>query len=294
MKILVIGGTGSVGSHVVRELLARKADPVVLTRSAEKVKSLPAGVEGVVGDLLDPGTVRSVFKSVDGVFMITAVSTTETHEGLMAVNGARMSDVKRFVYMSVHNVEQAPHLPHFGSKLPIEAALKKSGIPYTVLRPNNFFQNDYWFQDALLQYGVYPQPMGDLGLSRVDVRDIAEAAAIALTASGHEGRTYNVVGPEVQTGKSTAEIWSRVLGKTIIYGGNDLDAWEEQSLSRLPAWMVFDFRLMYEFFQKNGLKATPADVDSMTGLLGRAPRGFEDFALETVRMWNALSLDKEK
>ena len=136
--------------------------------------------------------------------------------------------------------------------------------------------------------------MGNMGLSRVDVRDIAEAAAIALTASGHEGRTYNVVGPEVQTGKSTAEIWSRVLGKTIIYGGNDLDAWEEKSLSRLPAWMVFDFRLMYEFFQNNGLKATPADIDSMTGLLGRAPRGFEDFALETARMWNALSLDKEK
>jgi|WetSurMetagenome_2_1015567.scaffolds.fasta_scaffold06396_7 uncharacterized protein YbjT (DUF2867 family) len=294
MRILVIGGTGSVGSHVVSELLARKTDPVVLTRSAEKVKGLPMGVEGVVGDLLDPVTVRSIFKSVDGVFMITAVSTTETHEGLMAVNGARMSGVKRFVYMSVHNVEQAPHLPHFGSKLPIEAALKESRIPYTILRPNNFFQNDYWFQDALLQYGVYPQPMGDVGLSRVDVRDIAEVAAIALTASGHEGQTYNVVGPEVQTGKSTAEIWSRVLGKTVIYGGNDLDAWEEQSLLHLPAWMVFDFRLMYEFFQKNGLKATPADVDSMARLLGRAPRGFEDFAMETSRTWNALSLDKEK
>ena len=111
MKILVIGGTGSVGSHVVRELLARKADPVVLTRSAEKARSLPAGVEGAVGDLLDPGTVRSVFKSVDGVFMITAVSTTETHEGLMAVNGARMSGVKRFVYMSVHMWNKLPTCP---------------------------------------------------------------------------------------------------------------------------------------------------------------------------------------
>jgi uncharacterized protein YbjT (DUF2867 family) len=294
MKILVIGGTGGVGSHVVRELLHRRVNPVVLTRSAEKAKSLPAGVEGVVGDLLDPATVRSVFKSADGVFMITAVSTTETHEGLMAVNGAGMAGVKRFVYMSVHNVDQAPHLPHFGAKLPIEAALKKSGIPYTILRPNNFFQNDYWFQEALLQYGVYPQPMGDVGLSRVDVRDIAEVAAIALTASGHEGQTYNVVGPKVQTGKSTSEIWSRVLGKTIVYGGNDLDAWEEQSLSRLPAWMVFDFRLMYEFFQKYGLKATPADVDNMARLLGRAPRSFEDFAMETARTWNGFRLDKEE
>jgi uncharacterized protein YbjT (DUF2867 family) len=142
MKVLVLGGSGTVGSHVVRELLERKVVTLVLTRSAEKGKRLPPGAEAVIGDLLDPGTVRSVFRGIDGVFLLTAVSTTETHEGLMAVNGARMSGVKRFVHMSVHNVEQAPHLPHFGAKLPIEAAIKASGMPYTILRPNNFFQND--------------------------------------------------------------------------------------------------------------------------------------------------------
>lgn len=79
--------------------------------------------------------------------------------------------------------------------------------------------------------------MGDVGLSHVDVRDIAEAAAIVLTTSGHEGKTYNLVGPQVHTGKNTAEIWSRVLGKTVTYGWNDLDAWEQKSLACLPAWM---------------------------------------------------------
>ena len=287
MQILVIGGTGTVGTHVVRELLARKTHLLVLTRSAERAKGLPVGVEVVTGDLLDPGTVRSVFRGVDGVFLLNAVSTTETHEGLMAVNGARMSGVKRLVYMSVHNVEQALHLPHFGAKLPIEAVVKTSGIPYTILRPNNFFQNDYWFRDAILRYGVYPQPIGNVGLSRVDVRDIAEAAAIALTTNGHEGQTYNLVGPHVHTGQSTAEVWSGVLGKTIAYGGNDLDTWERQSLAYLPAWLVFDFKLMYAFFQEKGLKATPADVDRQTRLLGHAPRRFEDFAMEMAGMWKA-------
>jgi len=285
MKILVIGGTGTVGSQVVRELLARKAVVQVLTRSEDKAKGLPAGAQGVVGDLLDPGTVCSVFKGVDGVFMLIAVSTTETHEGLMALNGMRMAGVKRLTYMSVHNLEQALHLPHFGSKLPIENVLKTSGIPYTILRPNNFFQNDYLFKDAMLKYNIYPQPIGDLGLSRVDVRDIAEAAAIALTTPGHEGQTYSVVGPQVHTGKSTAEVWSRALGKPIAYGGNDLDEWERQSLQFLPAWMVFDFRLMYAFFQDKGLKATQADIERQTKLLGHAPRNFEDFAAETVKLW---------
>jgi uncharacterized protein YbjT (DUF2867 family) len=249
------------------------------------VKDLPTGAEGVIGDLLDPDTVRSVFKGVDGVFMLVAVSTTETHEGLMAVNGMRMAGVKRIAYMSVHNLEQALHLPHFGSKLPIEAVLKTSGIPCTILRPNNFFQNDYMFKEAMIKHGVYPQPIGDVGLSRADVRDIAEAAAIALTTPGHEGLTYNIVGPDVLTGESTAEVWSRALGKTISYGGNDLDAWEKQSLQFLPAWMVFDFRLMYSFFQDKGLKATQSDIERLKKLLGHSPRNFEDFAMETARMW---------
>jgi len=137
----------------------------------------------------------------------------------------------------------------------------------------------------MLRYGVYPQPIGDLGLSRVDVRDIAEAAAIALTTPGHEGQTYNVVGPQAHTGKSTAEVWSRALGKTIAYGGNDLDAWEQESLQFLPGWMAFDFRLMYAFFQDKGLKATRADVERQTKLLGHAPRNFEDFAAETAKLW---------
>jgi uncharacterized protein YbjT (DUF2867 family) len=287
MKILVIGGTGTVGSKVVRELLARKVVVQVLTRSEDKAKGLPAGAEAVIGDLLDPKTVRSVFKGLDSAFMLLPVSTTETHEGLMAVNGMRMAGVKKLVYMSAHNLEQALHLPHFGSKLPIETVVKASGLPYTILRPNNFFQNDYWFKDAMLKYGIYPQPIGDLGVSRVDVRDIAEAAAIAFTTPGHEGQTYNLVGPHVHTGTSTAEVWSRVLGKTIAYGGNDLEAWELQSLQFLPAWMVFDLRLMYKFFQDKGFKATPADIDRQTNLLGHAPRSFEDFAMETARIWKA-------
>ena len=285
MKILVIGGTGAVGSEVVRELLARKAAVQVLTRSKDKAKGLPADVEAVIGDLLDPNTVRSVFAGVDGVFMLLAVSATETHEGLMALNGMRMADLKCIVYMSVHHLDQALHLPHFGSKLPIETVLKNSGIPYTILRPNNFFQNDYSLKDAMIQHGVYPQPIGDVGLSRVDVRDIAEAVAITLMTPGHEGQTYNLVGPEVLTGETTAEAWGCALGKTISYGGNDLDAWEKQSLQYLPAWMVFDFRLMYAFFQEKGLKAAQPDIDRVTKLLGHAPRRFQDFAAETARLW---------
>jgi uncharacterized protein YbjT (DUF2867 family) len=286
MKILVLGGTGTVGSAVVKELLTRNDVEVqVLTRNAERAAGLPEGVEVVTGDLLDPHAVRPIFEGADRVFLLNPVSQSETSEGLFSVNNARMAGVERIVYLSVHNVDHAIHLPHFGSKVPVEMAIKASGIPYTILRPNNFYQNDYWFKDVMLQYGVYPQPIGDVGLSRVDVRDIAEAAAVALTTDGHEGETYNLIGPDIHTGQTTAEVWGRELGRTIAYGGNDLEAWEKQSLQYTPGWMVFDFKLMYEFFQKEGLKATDEDIERQTKLLGHAPRSFENFARETAAMW---------
>ena len=285
MKVLVLGGTGTVGSQVGRDLLARGAEVLVLTRDPKK--PLPPGAKAVAGDLLDPATIRTAFLGMDGVFLLNAVSATECHEGLMAVNGARMAGVKKVVYLSVQGVDKAPHLPHFGAKLSVEAALKVSGLPFTILRPNNFFQNDTRYKDVMLAYGASPQPFGDVGLSRVDVRDIAEAAAIALTTGAADGETVNLVGGDVLTATATAATWGGVLGRKIAYGGNDLDAWEKQSLAFLPAWMVFDFRLMYAFFQEKGLKASPEDLARLTALLGHPPRSFEEFAAETARSWSA-------
>jgi uncharacterized protein YbjT (DUF2867 family) len=285
MNVLVLGGTGTVGSQVVRELLKRGADVSVLTRDVKK--PLAAGVKPVAGDLLDPATIRSAFAGRDAVFLLNGVSTTECHEGLMAVNGARMAGVKKVVYLSVQDADKAPHLPHFGAKLPVEAALKASGVPFTILRPNNFFQNDVWFKDAMLGFDVYPQPFGDAGLSRVDVRDIAEAAAAALTTDVAKNETLNLVGPEILTATGTAATWGGVLGRKIAYGGNDLDVWEKASLAYMPAWMVFDFKLMYAFFQEKGLRAAPGDLEKLTALLGHAPRRFDEFAAEIARAWSA-------
>jgi uncharacterized protein YbjT (DUF2867 family) len=285
MKVLVTGGTGTVGTQVVRDLLARGVEVSVLTRDAAKFKALPAGVTGVEGDLRKPETVRSVFKGFDGVFLLNVVSPTESQEGHLAMCGIRLAGIKRIVYLSVQEADKAAHLPHFGAKVGVEEAIKQSGIAFTILRPNNYYQNDYWYKDVMPQYGMYPQPIGNKGCSRVDVRDIAEAAGIAMTTSGHEGQTYDLVGPEAVTGDSTAATWSRLLGKPIVYGGDDLDAWEKGSLNYMPDWAAFDFRMMYDYFQKNGFVATPEAIARQTKLLGHAPRGFEAFAAETATAW---------
>ena len=183
MNILVTGGTGTVGSQVVRELLSRGAQVQVLTRDPAKAAKLPAGVKAVTGDLIKVETVRRVFKGVDGVFLINTVSPTEIHEGLLSVCALRDENVKRLVSLSVHHADAVPWVPHFGGKLAIEQAVLKSGVPATVLRPNNFYQNDYMFKDVILQHGVYPQPILDVTAASVDHLLVNVQAAIDADAA---------------------------------------------------------------------------------------------------------------
>ncbi|MCA1583040.1 MAG: NmrA family NAD(P)-binding protein [Acidobacteria bacterium] len=287
MRHLILGGTGTVGGVVVRGLLDKGETVRVLTRSAERARALPKGAETVLGDLTDPGTYERVFTGDDTLFLLTANGPTDLMEGLVAVNEAKRSKVKRVVHLSIHDVEKCPEAPHFASKIAIEHALRESGLAYTILRPNNFYQNDYWFKDAILQYGVYPQPIGGVGLSRVDSRDIAEAAVRALTDGGHFGKTYALVGPDPVTGESCAAEFAKALDKPVAYGGDDLAAWAKSMAAYMPAWAVYDYAIMYAMFQAKGLKATAAQLDETRTILGREPRKFSDFVGETVAAWKA-------
>ena len=147
------------------------------------------------------------------MFLLNTVGLNETDEGLAAVSAAKAAKVKKIVYMSVSMPKGSEKIPHFRSKLPVEKAIKESKIAYTILRPNNFFQNDLGLKSAIMQYSVYPQPMGTKGLNRVDVRDIADCAVNALMRSGHEGQTYEVNGPDTLTGEGIARIYTKHLGQ---------------------------------------------------------------------------------
>lgn len=191
MKILVIGGTGTLGGAVIHGLRQRGVGVRCMSRYANKVKSLPDGVEGCVGDLEKPASLGMAFDGVDGVFLITPLSRNETQLGLAAVEAAKSAGITKLVYLSVPMPPGSENIPHFRSKLAVEQAIKQAGFAYTILRPNNFFQNDFlWCRAAIMSYGVYPPPIGSTGLNRVDIRDVAEAAVIALTEPGHEGAEY--------------------------------------------------------------------------------------------------------
>jgi uncharacterized protein YbjT (DUF2867 family) len=282
MSILIVGGTGTVGSATTNRLIEMGFNATVMTRSVDKFDNLPENAAGVVGNLEVPETLKTAFEGVESLFLITPLAENETEQGLNAVAAAKEAGVKRIVYMTVPTAENAKHIPHFKSKIPVVDAIKESGIEYTIIEPNNFMQNDFWFVQVIKDYGIYPQPIGDKGLTRVDVRDIADAAANALTMDGFNGEVYQIHGPEVLTGEGTVSILSEAFGKEIKYGGNDLVQWAEANKPYLPQWMIDDFAIMYQYFQDYGLNATAKDYERLEKILGHAPRSYTDFVKELV------------
>ncbi len=287
MKTLVIGGAGLVGSAVVKELGKRGANVRVFARKKSAVADADKdGVEVAEGDLLDPGTVEKALDGVDKLYLLNAVAPDELTQGLIAYDLARKQRLQHLVYHSVFRAEHFLDVPHFASKVAIENALKAFDVPWTIIRPNYFFQNDAKLKDVIKGAGIYPMPLGPTGISLVDVRDIAEAAAVALTGGEeHHGRTYNVNGPDVLSGSEVAAIWSEVLGKEVRYGGHDMEAFEAQMRQQVPAWSAFDLRMMMQGYLERGFTAEAGDLETLTALIGHPPRRYEDFARETAAKW---------
>jgi len=289
MKILVIGGTGNVGSEVVKELKKRNADVRILVR--KEGTSSPEGVEVAVGDLLDTVSLQRALQGVDKLYLLNAVTPDELTQGLIAYGLAKRLKLKHIVYHSVFRVEHFKDVPRFASKFAIESAMREFDVPFTIIRPNYFFQNDASLKDPLMSAGLYPTPLGLVGISAVDIRDIAEAAAIALTSDRHYGKTYNLNGPEVLSGPKLASIWSGLLGKEVRYAGDDMDGFEEQMWKRAPSWSAFDIRMMFQGYLERGFVAEAGGIETLTELLGHTPRRYEDFARNTCSVGKNSSSD---
>ena len=289
MAILVTGSTGVIGSQVLSFLDPSKVEIRALTRSPESA-NLPAGVTAVKGDLSDVDGFRAALDGVSTLFLLGPNVVDESTQVLLALNAARDAGVKGIVYLSVYKADEFADLPHFASKASVERMIAAYDLPVTVLRPAYFMQNDVRQREALLTYGVYGMPIGNQGISMVDIRDIGEAAAKELMRREAADRplpreAYDLVGPDVLTADGLATLWSEVLGRQIVYGGDDLTAFENNVKAVAPAWYVYDLKLMMRRYQLQGAVADSADVERMGRLLGHAPRAYRDFAKEVAASW---------
>ncbi|MGX4768624.1 SDR family oxidoreductase [Bradyrhizobium guangdongense] len=284
MTILVIGATGRVGRHVVEQLVKRDAKVRVLTRDPAKA-DVPAGVEIAKGDLLDIEALRAAFSGVRTLFLLNAVTGDEFTQAIITLNIAREAGVERVVYQSVFDADGAVNVPHFAVKSGAERMLARMGFSATILRPSYFIDNELMIKDVILNHGVYPMPIGSKGVAMVDARDIAEVAAIELIRRDSASEklpveTINLVGPDTLTGPGVAKIWSDLLGRPIVYGGDDPSGFEQSMARFLPKWTAYEMRLMAERYVTDGMIPEAGDVERLTGMLGRPLHSYRDFAAQ--------------
>ncbi|NZD48393.1 SDR family oxidoreductase [Rhizobium leguminosarum] len=286
MTILVTGATGNVGRQVVEHLVKRGADVRALVRDPSKAE-FPAGVSVVQGDFLDVDSLRNAMSGVSTLFLLNAVVPDEFTQALIALNVARSAGIERIVYLSVIHADLYVNVPHFAGKFGVERMIEQMGFNATILRPAYFIQNDLTVKDVITGYGAYPMPVGAKGLAMIDVRDIAEIAALELLRREQSAEPLaldriNLVGPQTLTGADIAAIWSDVLARPIHYGGDNTEGFEQNLKQFMPAWMAYDMRLMGERFLTDGMRPEAGDVERLTALLGRPLRSYSAFASETV------------
>lgn len=284
MIILVTGATGRVGRHVVDQLVKRGAKVRVLTRDPSKA-DFPAGVEVAQGDLLDIDALRTAFTDISTLFLLNAVAGDEFTQALITLNIAREAGVDRVVYLSVIHADRFVNVPHFAVKSGAERMIHEMGFSATILRPSYFIDNEHMIKDVIVNYGIYPMPIGSKGVAMVDARDIAEVAAIELIRREQAPgklpiETINLVGPHTLTGTDVAAIWSDVLGRPVNYGGDDPTGFEQNLATFMPKWMAYEMRLMAERYVSDGMIPEVGDVERLTKILGRPLHSYRDFATE--------------
>ncbi len=278
--ILVIGATGPTGSEAVRHLVLRGASVRALTRDPAKAEAIPAlaGADIVTGDSSRPDSLDGVFAGADKVYLVppTDQGWVEAQSGLVAA--AKRAGVRHIVKLSAIGV--GPDQPsmslsfHWQGEQEIEA----SGIPYTHIRGNSFFQNTLFEAATIKAENAFYDCVGGARFAKVDARDIGEVVATVLTEDGHEGSVYELTGPEALSYQDLASRLTAALGREIQY----IDLSTDERAARLeeaglPAWMAREFSDIYGrgFYRDGGGAYT---TDTIERLLDRSPRRYDDFA----------------
>jgi NAD(P)H dehydrogenase (quinone) len=218
MKILVTGATGKLGSKVVESLLKSipASELAVSIRNPEKAEGLRAsGVEVRQGDFDYPDTLNKAFAGIDRLLIISADGDNDTRirQHANAVLAAERAGVKFIAYTSLANATESANL-FAPTHVETEAAIKKTGIPYSFLRNNWYLENEIGSIQGVLAGAPWVTSAGAGKVGWALQQDYAAAAAAVLVGKGHENTVYELSGP-LLTQEELVSALGVVLGKEI-------------------------------------------------------------------------------
>ena len=237
------------------------------------------GVTAVVADYRDPVRLSEALAGVEQVYLIGPTDPPQvTHEGDV-VEAACRAGVRRIVKqsaMSAHDMSACTFKRWNGM---VERQVMESGLAYTILRPTGFMQNFVNYDSArIAAEGVLRSPRREAQVSWVDVRDIAAVAVAVLTEEGHDGRVYDLTGPESLSDQDIADKLSAATGREIRYEPLSDAEWFRLMRARgLPASTVRSMLSLHLAYRAE----SPGQVTGWVEVLsGQTPLSFDAFARE--------------
>jgi len=277
VRVLAIGATGQFAGLVVPALAAKGVTVRALVHDpakADRVRDLGAE-EAVPGDLRDRASIDAALTGVDAVFHVTPAFAPDSAElGVGMVDAAVAAGVQRFVFSGVYHPSLS--LVNHASMRPVEEALYRSGLEFTVLQPAMFMQGLAGSWREAVERGLFVAPYSkESAMSFVDYRDVAEVAALAFAGDDLVDGTFELAAGGMLTRTEIAAMISRHAGRTVV--AEDVDP--EVALGGMPPGAMRD-----------GLTAMFADYTSygfhggnnlaLRTILGRAPRTLDSYLAE--------------
>jgi uncharacterized protein YbjT (DUF2867 family) len=219
--VLVTGATGTVGTELVRLLVEAGQRPRVLSRDAGKARSLGTRVEVAVGDLDRPDTIRPALEGVDRMFLLTK----RTEQDVAVLAAARDAGVEALVKLSTQEAGWRPVEGHGHAHHEREDLIRASGLGWTFLRPTMFMTTPMLWAPTVEAQGVVAFPGGASRLAPIDPGDVSAVACRALTEPGHDGKAYELTGPELLSVEEMVGIRGKVLGRSLTYHDLPAEVW---------------------------------------------------------------------
>lgn len=274
--ILVTGSTGKVGQQLVSTLQAAKASFRALARSDASARDLAAkGVQVVRGDIADQASMRAALRGVETLFLLSSGADPYAAEA-PAVAVAKAAGVKRVVKLSVNGADADATNSFLRGHARVDRLLEESGMAWTFVRPTFFMQNWVLYNAPGIRAG---QPVyANAGTSRigwVDTRDIAAVAAVALVDPAHDGRIYDLTGPEALSYAEVAGRLGKLLGREVAYVAvSDRAAFDAMHSAGVPADYAFALTTLNQAVRRGLADATTDTVELVTGRPARTMDAF--------------------
>lgn len=285
-KILVTGATGNIGSRLVENLKGKNLEVIAGVSSLSKGgRFVKQGIDTTIINFTRPETLETALEGVDRLFLLLPLAEPMVTWGRQVIAAAQTAGVQFILRSSGLGAD-----PDTGYELGkthglIDQALRESGIPFAIIRPNSFMQNYVNFFGAGIrdQQALY-LAQGQGRISLIDVRDIAAVAAAILADPGsHRRQSYDLTGPEALTNEEIAGIISRVLGKTVTYHDIDEETYRQEMLRLgVPKWNI----QVLESLNRRIKLGLTAEVNSQVRMLtGKGANSFSRFAEDQAAFW---------